>query len=88
MKTGIWYTLKYKTIYSKTMDFMKYGESVRKLEGAVKEIDPTAKELAELVIAVVDRNYLEHSMVHFYDAVIDKLSLKIAQIKLRNLNNQ
>ena len=70
------------------MDFMKYGESLRKLEGAVKEIDPTAKELAELVIAVIDRNYLEHSKVHFYDAVIDKLSLKIAQIKLRNLNNQ
>lgn len=67
---------------------MKYGESLRKLEATTKEVDPTAKELANLIIDVVDRNYLEHSMVHFYDAVIDKLSLKIAQIKLRNLNNQ
>lgn len=67
---------------------MKYGESVRKLEGIVKDIDPTAKELAKLVTAVIDRNYLEHSMVHFYDAVIDELSLKVARIKLRNLNNQ
>ena len=67
---------------------MKYAESLRKLEATTKEVDPTAKELANLIIDVVDRNYLEHSMVHFYDAVIDKLSLKIAQIKLRNLNNQ
>ena len=67
---------------------MKYGESLRKLEAITEEIDPTAKELANLIIDVVDRNYLEHSMVYFYDTVIEELSLKVARIKFRNLNNQ
>jgi hypothetical protein len=67
---------------------MEYNEAYKKIEKIVLEIDPTAKELAQLVIDVVDRNYLEHSMVHFYDAVTDKLALKVAQIKYRNLNDQ
>jgi hypothetical protein len=67
---------------------MEYNEAYKKIEKIVLEIDPTAKELAQLVIDVVDRNYLEHSMVHFYDAVIDKLAMKVAQIKYRNLNDQ
>lgn len=67
---------------------MEYNEAYKKIEKIVLEIDPTANWLAELVIDVVDRNYLEHSMVHFYDAVIDKLALKVAQIKYRNLNDQ
>lgn len=67
---------------------MQSKEAYKKIENIVLEIDPTAKELAQLVIDVVDRNYLEHSMVHFYDAVIDKLALKVAQIKYRNLNDQ
>lgn len=67
---------------------MRYGESVRKLEGVVKDIDPTAKELAKLVTTVLDRNYLDHSKVHFYDAIVEELSLKVARIKWKNLKNK
>ena len=67
---------------------MKYGESVRKLEGVVKDIDPTAKELAELITAVLDRNYLNYSKVYFYDAIVEELSLKVARIKWENLKNK
>lgn len=67
---------------------MKYEKSLRKLEDVVKDIDPTAKELAELIVDVVDRNYLEHSLVHFYDAIVEELSLKVARIKWKNLKNK
>lgn len=67
---------------------MNSNEAYKKMEGVVKDIDPTAKELAKLTIEVVNRNYLEHSMVHFYDEVINTLQLKVAQIKYKNLKNQ
>jgi len=62
------------------------NESYKKLEKAVLDIDPTAKELADMIVDVVDRNYLEHSLVHFYDAILENLGLRVAQIKLRNNN--
>jgi hypothetical protein len=63
------------------------NEAYKKLEKAVLDIDPTAKELANLIVDAVDRNYLEQSVVHFYDAIIDNLSLRVAQIKWKNLKN-
>jgi len=70
------------------METTKYEESLRKLEDVVKDIDPTAKELANLIVDAVDRNYLEHSVVHFYDAILDNLSLRVARIKWKNLKNK
>jgi hypothetical protein len=67
---------------------MQSNEAYKKIEEVVLEIDPTAKELADLIVDVIDRNYLEHSLVHFYDAIIDRLTIRVAQIKLRNLNSK
>ncbi len=67
---------------------MQSNEAYKKLEKVILDIDPTAKELADLIVDVIDRNYLEHSMVHFYDAIADRLTIRVAQIKLRNVKSK
>jgi hypothetical protein len=67
---------------------MQSNEAYKKMEEVVLEIDPTAKELADLIVDVIDRNYLEHSMVHFYDEVNNRLWRKVAREKYRISKNK
>lgn len=62
---------------------MQSNEAYKKLEKVVVEIDPTGQQLADLIVAVLERNYLSHSMVQFYDVVDERLFLKVAQIKYK-----
>lgn len=66
---------------------MQSNESYKKLEKVVIEIDPTGQQLAELIVDVLERNYLSHSMVQFYDVVDKRLFLKSAQIKYKAFKN-
>lgn len=60
---------------------MKSNEAYKKLEKVVVEIDPTGQQLADLIVEVLERNYLSHSMVQFYDVVDKRLWRNVAQIK-------
>ncbi len=60
---------------------MQSNEAYKKLEKVVVEIDPTGQQLADLIVEVLERNYLSNSMVQFYDVVDKRLWRKVAQIK-------
>ena len=66
---------------------MQSNEAYKKLEKVVIEIDPTGQQLAELIVDVLERNYLSHSMVQFYDVVYDRLFLKVARIKYKTFKD-
>ena len=66
---------------------MQSNEAYKKLEKVVIEIDPTGQQLAELIVDVLERNYLSHSMVQFYDVVDDRLFLKVARIKYKTFKD-
>ena len=66
---------------------MQSNEAYKKMEKVVREIDPTGQQLAELIVDVLERNYLEHSMVQFYDVVDKRLFLKSAQIKYKTFKD-
>lgn len=62
---------------------MQSNEAYKKLEKVVVEIDPTGQQLADLIVDVLERNYLSHSTVQFYDVVDERLFMKVAQIKYK-----
>lgn len=66
---------------------MQSNEAYKKLEKVVVEIDPTGQQLADLIVEVLERNYLSHSMVQFYDVVDKRLFLKVAQIKYKTFKD-
>lgn len=66
---------------------MQSNEAYKKLEKVVIEIDPTGQQLAELIVDVLERNYLSNSMVQFYDVVDKRLFLKVAQIKYKRFKD-
>lgn len=66
---------------------MQSNEAYKKLEKVVVEIDPTGQQLADLIVEVLERNYLSHSMVQFYDVVDKRLFLKVAQIKYKRFKD-
>lgn len=66
---------------------MQSNEAYKKLEKVVVEIDPTGQQLAELIVDVLERNYLSNSMVQFYDVVDKRLFLKVAQIKYKKFKD-
>ena len=66
---------------------MQSNEAYKKLEKVVVEIDPTGQQLADLIVEVLERNYLSHSMVQFYDVVDKHLFLKVAQIKYKTFKD-
>lgn len=66
---------------------MQSNEEYKKLEKVVIEIDPTGQQLAELILDVLERNYLSHSMVQFYDVVDDRLFLRVARIKYKTFKD-
>lgn len=66
---------------------MQSNEAYKKLEKVVVEIDPTGQQLADLIVEVLERNYLSHSMVQFYDVVDERLFLKVAQIKYKKFKD-
>lgn len=66
---------------------MQSNEAYKKLEKVVVEIDPTGQQLADLIVEVLERNYLSHSMVQFYDVVDKRLFLKVAQIKYKKFKD-
>jgi len=66
---------------------MQSNEAYKKLEKVVVEIDPTGQQLAELILDVLERNYLSHSMVQFYDVVDDRLFLRVARIKYKTFKD-
>ena len=66
---------------------MQSNEAYKKLEKVVIEIDPTGQQLAELIVDVLERNYLSNSMVQFYDVVDKRLFLKSAQIKYKTFKD-
>ena len=66
---------------------MQSNEAYKKLEKVVIEIDPTGQQLAELILDVLERNYLSHSMVQFYDVVDDRLFLRVARIKYKTFKD-
>ncbi len=66
---------------------MQSNEAYKKLEKVVIEIDPTGQQLAELIVDVLERNYLSNSMVQFYDVVDDRMFMKVAQIKYKTFKD-
>ena len=66
---------------------MQSKEAYKKLEKVVIEIDPTGQQLAELILDVLERNYLSHSMVQFYDVVDDRLFMRVARIKYKTFKD-
>jgi len=66
---------------------MQSNEAYKKLEKVVIEIDPTGQQLAELILDVLERNYLSHSMVQFYDVVDDRLFMRVARIKYKTFKD-
>jgi hypothetical protein len=66
---------------------MQSNEAYKKLEKVVVEIDPTGQQLAELILDVLERNYLSHSMVQFYDVVDDRLFMRVARIKYKTFKD-
>lgn len=66
---------------------MQSNEAYKKLEKVIVEIDPTGQQLAELIVDVLERNYLSHSMVQFYDVVDERLFMKVAQIKYKKFED-
>lgn len=66
---------------------MQSNEAYKKLEKVIVEIDPTGQQLAELIVDVLERNYLSHSMVQFYDVVDERLFMKVAQIKYKTFKD-
>ena len=66
---------------------MQSNEAYKKLEKVVIEIDPTGQQLAELIVEVLERNYLSHSMVQFYDVVDDRMFLRVARIKYKTFKD-
>jgi len=66
---------------------MQSNEAYKKLEKVVIEIDPTGQQLAELIVDVLERNYLSHSMVQFYDVVDDRLFMRVARIKYKTFKD-
>lgn len=66
---------------------MQSNEAYKKLEKVIVEIDPTGQQLAELIVDVLERNYLSNSMVQFYDVVDKRLFLKVAQIKYKKFED-
>ena len=66
---------------------MQSNEAYKKMEKVVIEIDPTGQQLADLIVEVLERNYLSHSMVQFYDVVDKRLFLKVAQIKYKKFKD-
>ncbi len=66
---------------------MQSNKAYKKLEKVVVEIDPTGQQLADLIVEVLERNYLSSSMVQFYDVVDKRLFLKVAQIKYKKFKD-